>query len=125
MAYTASLAVYKSYHLFISAGTTWLSRIVSLMMVADSDYDETKNSSLAKRVLFLEFTNTGNDYPEIQLLDKVPTPRALKTHLPYRFIRRWIDEDNVKTIITTRNPKDTMVSMYHFYQDNNSRYSLP
>ena len=54
---------------------------------------------------------------QVERRDAVPPPRAVRTHLPYRFVQRWIEEDNVKTIMVTRNPKDTAVSNFHFNQD--------
>ena len=97
------------------SGTTWLGQILSLMLATDENYEATKKIPLVDRVLFLEVTFPGNEHSRIEKLSTVPPPRADKTHLPYRFVRRWIAEDKVRTIVTTRNPKDTMVSHYHFF----------
>jgi hypothetical protein len=86
------------------------------MLAAEDKYDKTKTIPLHDRVLFLEMKFPGNDRAQIFKLDTVPPPRADKTHLPFRFMTRWLLEDKVKTIVTTRNPKDTIVSHYHFYQ---------
>ena len=89
------------------------------MLAGEDKYDEIKKIPLHDRFLFLEMKHPGGEDACIQKLNTVATPRADKTHLPYRMIRRWIEEDKVKTILTTRNPKDTMVSMYYFYQQLN------
>ena len=86
------------------------------MLAGKDKYDEIKKIPLHDRFLFLEMKYPGREDACIQKLNTVATPRADKTHLPYRMIRRWIEEHKVKTILTTRNPKDTMVSMYYFVQ---------
>ncbi len=44
-------------------------------------------------------------------------PRYLKTHLPLDFWKHNIDKHpELKMIMTIRNPKDVLVSYYHFYQ---------
>ena len=86
------------------------------MLAGEEKYEEIKQMPLDERVLFLEQNFPDKDIARIETLNTVPQPRAVKTHLPYRFVRRWIEEDNVKTIITTRNPKDAVVSAFHFYK---------
>jgi hypothetical protein len=96
-----------------------LSQIVSLLMApTDEDYDSLLKVNVVMRVLYLEHHRTGEDFMQIEHLASIPLPRTLKTHLPFRFISRWVREDGVKTIVTTRNPKDTIVSLYHFNQQN-------
>lgn len=45
-------------------------------------------------------------------------PRVLKTHLPYRVLRNALSNTNTKLICLMRNPKDTLVSLFHFYRMN-------
>ena len=85
---------------------------MSLVLAGEEKYDEIKKIPLHKRVLYLEQKFRGNEHTGIELLDTVPPPRANKTHLPYRYIRRWMEEDRVKAIVTTRNPKDSLVSLF-------------
>ena len=42
----------------------------------------------------------------------------MKTHLPARILNRHIDNKKIKVIVVIRNPKDTLVSLYHFYRMN-------
>ena len=44
-------------------------------------------------------------------------PRLIKSHLPVRFFTKQLQTD-VKIIVPVRNPKDTLVSFYHFYRMN-------
>ncbi len=50
---------------------------------------------------------------------KLQPPRTMKTHLPLRFYKKQLDaHPTTKVIQITRNPKDTLVSFYHFYRMN-------
>ena len=94
------------------------------MLAWDEKYEETKKIPLHNRVLYLEHKFRGNEHAGIELLDTVPPPRANKTHLPYRYIRRWLEEDRVKAIVTTRNPKDSLVSYFKLIKQLKSKYIL-
>ena len=110
-----NLKTFITFCLFFT-GTTWVCQIVSLLLAGEEKYDEVKKIPLTQRCPFLEQQIPGEHKSYVDMLENFPTPRVDKTHLPYRFIKRWIAEDRVKTIITSRNPKDTLVSMFHFYQ---------
>ncbi len=43
-------------------------------------------------------------------------PRIVKTHLLPSFLERQVKQDKVKVIVIVRNPKDTLVSFFHFYR---------
>ena len=67
--------------MFIS-GTTWVSQIISLMLAGEGKYEKIKQIPLAERVLYLEQNFPDKDMAKIEILDTVPLPRAVKTHLP-------------------------------------------
>jgi len=46
------------------------------------------------------------------------TPHLMKTHLRIETFRSQIEAGKVKIIVVIRNPKDTLVSLYHFYRMN-------
>jgi len=55
-----------------------------------------------------------NPKPVIELL---PSPRLMRSHLPYNLIPKGQDETTMcKYIYIARNPKDAVVSLYHFYK---------
>ncbi len=54
----------------------------------------------------------------LDVVEKMPSPRMIKSHLPYSFLERAISGSKVKVIVVIRNPKDTIVSFYHFYRAN-------
>ncbi len=48
-------------------------------------------------------------------------PRMIATHLPLTYFKQQIEKyPNLKVIQTIRNPKDTLVSYYHFYHKDES-----
>ena len=69
---------------------------------------------------FVEFTypNWG---PDIDVILSSNPPRVIKSHLRYEYFEKKIEgEAKLKTIILLSNPKDTMVSFYHFYKSHKS-----
>ena len=40
----------------------------------------------------------------------------MKTHMTANIVEKAVKSGKVKVIVTVRNPKDTLVSMYHFYR---------
>jgi len=100
------------------AGTSWLQGIVSLIYNAD-DLEVTAKKPIDNRVPFLEFTGRGKA-PVLDVIENQGPPRLIKTHLPARFFRSHENMMNKKskTVYVMRNPKDTLVSYYHFYRMN-------
>lgn len=49
------------------------------------------------------------------ILDKMPSPRLIKSHLPARVLPTQIWKRKSKVIYTARNPRDALVSGYHFF----------
>lgn len=52
---------------------------------------------------------------DLNLINKMTSPRTLNTHLPYRWLPRKHLENDGKIVHVVRNPKDVAVSMFfHF-----------
>ena len=73
------------------------------------------------RVPFLERA-TSKYFPQPDLIT-LPSPRLMKTHLPYSIIPKGENEETqCKYIYIARNPKDVAVSFFHFKEN---RKGLP
>lgn len=49
---------------------------------------------------------------DLNLINKMTSPRTLNTHLPYRWLPRKHLENDGKIVHVVRNPKDVAVSMF-------------
>ena len=96
------------------SGTTWMSAIVPLIF-HDGDQDKVNNMGHIMQIVpFVELNLPGMARATDILKERSP-PRILKTHLRYEFLQKQVEEDRMKVILMFRNPKDTIVSFYHFY----------
>ncbi|XP_035669162.1 sulfotransferase family cytosolic 1B member 1-like [Branchiostoma floridae] len=98
---------------FNKSGTTWTQQIISLV-TAGSNFSEVSKIPLGKRVPWLERADLHADAPPIisQLKDS-PSPRLMKTHLPYNMLPKQAREGKGKIVYCARNPKDVVVSVHN------------
>ncbi|XP_066433036.1 sulfotransferase 1A1-like [Eleutherodactylus coqui] len=96
------------------SGTTWISEIVDLV-VHDGETKTSQRGTIFERVPFLEFAVPGMPTGAEQLNEMKP-PRLIKSHLPVHLLPESFWEKNCKIIYVARNPKDVLVSFYHFYR---------
>lgn len=96
------------------AGTTWMQEIVYLIHNG-ADITEARSRSIDERCPYLEFQFPGTPSACDQL-GAVDPPRLMKSHLPVGFLQHHVTDEAAKAIVVLRNPKDNLVSYYHFYR---------
>ncbi|XP_059669098.1 cytosolic sulfotransferase 12-like, partial [Cornus florida] len=103
----------------IKAGTNWLKALCFSIMQrkkgAGNDIEE--EDSLVNIIPFLCIksleVHVYEPNPSHNLLG-MPSPRQFHTHLPYSALPDSIKNSKCKIVYITRNPKDTLTSMWHF-----------
>lgn len=88
--------------IYPKSGTHWVWEIVCMLLKQKAEY-----SKEPKELFFLEAM------PDLSIVDSMESPRAVNTHLPYRWLPKQHIENGGKIVHVVRNPKDVCVSMYH------------
>ncbi|XP_072188298.1 amine sulfotransferase-like [Excalfactoria chinensis] len=111
--YIASLENFeiKDSDIFVAtypkSGTVWTQNILSLIL-HEGHRNGTENIETMDRIPWVEYNIKNMDY------DSLPLPRVFLTHLPYYLTPRDLRNRKGRVIYITRNPKDVLVSYYHF-----------
>ncbi|XP_070545111.1 sulfotransferase 4A1-like [Ptychodera flava] len=67
--------------------------------------------SVEDAVPYLEYPSPG-----LKMLNKMKSPRLIKSHLPIRLLPIGVRQKQCKVIYVARNPKDVMCSFYDFHR---------
>ncbi|XP_064625738.1 sulfotransferase 1C2-like [Lineus longissimus] len=93
-------------------GTTITQEMVYLVRNG-GDVDEANKEYTFLRIPYLEFEGPSAG---IDAYHERRRPRTIKSHLPVDCFERQVTSDGTRFIYVMRNPKDTLVSYYHFYK---------
>ncbi|XP_075718418.1 amine sulfotransferase-like isoform X2 [Rhinoderma darwinii] len=91
------------------SGTVWTQQVLSLIF-NEGHRNGTEHIDNMTRVPWIEYNINNVDF------ESRPSPRLFTTHLPYYLMPRDLRFRMGKIIYVARNPKDVMVSFYHFYK---------
>jgi len=115
---------------FPKCGTTWTQEMV-WNIVNSLDFKTAKTTSLEERVPFLELTGlTETRHMEnikeevagtgllnsIEQVNKLASPRVIKTHLSIDMLPNQVLKKKVKLIYVCRNPRDAVVSYHNHWR---------
>ncbi|XP_006896882.1 PREDICTED: sulfotransferase family cytosolic 1B member 1 [Elephantulus edwardii] len=95
------------------SGTTWISEILD-MILNEGEIEICNRDFITNKVPMLEMYAPGLRASGIDLLEKTPSPRLVKTHLPIDLLPKSFWENKCKMIYLARNAKDVAVSYYNF-----------
>ncbi|KAJ1271950.1 hypothetical protein BS78_06G165500 [Paspalum vaginatum] len=100
------------------SGTTWIKSLLYATVhreehpVDDADGHPFNSVGPHECIKFLEYQiYSGGKIPD---LDKLPDPRLFATHVPFVALPRTIMTASCKIVYVCRDPKDTVISWWHF-----------
>ncbi|KAI5670301.1 hypothetical protein M9H77_10665 [Catharanthus roseus] len=103
-------------------GTTWLKALCLCILKNQNIEDDEKDDVLTKEnphfnvqtIESMIYSTKPNPDDDLYTTRK-DSPRLFHTHLPYNVLPDSIKQSDCKIVYITRNPKDTVVSLWHFF----------
>lgn len=89
------------------SGTIWTQQILSLIYF-EKHRRRTETTDTLDRIPFFEYSIRKTD------ISKRPSPRIFTSHLPFYLVPKALKNKKAKIIYIYRNPKDVLISFYHF-----------
>ncbi|XP_059310170.1 cytosolic sulfotransferase 17-like [Lycium ferocissimum] len=98
---------------FPKTGTTWLKSLLFSIINRSSKELLVKHNP-HELVPTLEVQVFGKTESSPIITDDLDSRRLYSTHSPYQLLGKTLDSSHCLVVYITRNPKDTLVSMWHF-----------
>ncbi|ELU07875.1 hypothetical protein CAPTEDRAFT_201426 [Capitella teleta] len=99
---------------YAKSGTTWMGEILYQMRRYHPEFDS-QNLEDPRYILPYVEIGTDDDPIAVKCMDKMCSPRVIKTHLYYEFFKKQVEQDGLKVVFVLREPKDTLTSYYYHY----------
>ncbi|XP_078596432.1 sulfotransferase 1A1-like [Branchiostoma floridae x Branchiostoma japonicum] len=96
------------------SGLNWTYEVVALIL-NNADIRKPK-LPLFTHVPYLEVMHVEHGKTYAEILRDLPSPRLIATHLRYSMLPQGVHNNGTKIIYVARNPKDVVVSYYHFHR---------
>ncbi|KAH6780573.1 hypothetical protein C2S52_011810 [Perilla frutescens var. hirtella] len=99
---------------FPKTGTTWLkSLIFSIMNRSSKHHLSTNHPHELVPTLEVQVYTTTTQTQTPSITDH-ESSRIFSTHIPYQLLSETLDSSECRIVYVTRNPKDTLISTWHF-----------
>ncbi|KAK9877333.1 hypothetical protein WA026_017729 [Henosepilachna vigintioctopunctata] len=106
---------------FPRTGSTWCQEMI-WAIGNNFDFETARKTVQQMRAPLIELSTAFAEYYDtlgelignsVEYVANQPSPRYVKSHLPYPFLPTELDKVKPKIVYTARNPKDLCVSYYH------------
>ncbi|KAJ1704020.1 hypothetical protein LUZ63_003799 [Rhynchospora breviuscula] len=98
------------------SGTTWLKAMIFATLTRTNYLLDQHPLHTHNPHQCVTYMDLGFAIGRSQIIENVPSPRVMSTHLPYSLLPYSITESNCRIVYVWRDPKDVLVSMWYFVQ---------
>ncbi|KAK4420504.1 Cytosolic sulfotransferase 12 [Sesamum alatum] len=109
---------------FPKTGTTWLKALLYSIVNRSSRHRLTVDNPHTI-IPTLEYDIYGTSHASAMPSSINHSRRILSTHIPYQILAKTLDSSECRVVYVTRNPKDTLVSTWHFINKSNKAKEEP